>query len=119
MLESLVKHFGTDDVIHQYKCDLYPFNCDFYIKSIDTFIECNFHWTHGDMLFNENNELCINQLNQWKEKADKGSQFYVNAIEIWAIRDVNKYFTALNNGINLLIFYNISDFYNWLEELEC
>ena len=44
---------------------------------------------------------------------------YVNAIEIWTIRDVNKYFTALNNGINLLIFYNINDFYNWLEELKC
>ena len=71
------------------------------------------------MLFDESNELCINRLNSWREKADKGSQFYVNAIEIWTIRDVNKYFTALNNGINLLIFYNINDFYNWLEELKC
>ena len=71
------------------------------------------------MLFDESNELCINQLNIWREKADKGSQFYVNAIEIWTIRDVNKYFTAFNNGINLLIFYNINDFYNWLEELKC
>lgn len=119
VLESLIKYFGVNDIIHQYKCDLYPFYCDFYIKSIDTFVECNFHWTHGNMLFDESNELCINQLNIWKEKADKGSQFYVNAIEIWTIRDVKKYFTALNNGINLLIFYNINDFYNWLEELKC
>ena len=35
------------DVITQYKDDRYPFACDFYIPSLDLFIECNYHWTHG------------------------------------------------------------------------
>ena len=39
--------YGSDDVVRQYSDDRYPFSCDFYIKSKDLFIECNFHWTHG------------------------------------------------------------------------
>ena len=35
------------DVITQYKDDRYPFACNFYIPSLDLFIECNYHWTYG------------------------------------------------------------------------
>lgn len=37
----LVEKYGADDVIRQYKDERYPFACDFYIKSKDTFIELN------------------------------------------------------------------------------
>ena len=40
------------DVINQYKDERYPFACDFYIPSLDLYIECNYHWTHGGHPFN-------------------------------------------------------------------
>ena len=35
------------EIKRQYKSDLYPYRCDFYIPSIDTYIEYQGHWTHG------------------------------------------------------------------------
>ena len=43
----LLTKFNKSDIIRQYKSDLYPFACDFYIKSLDLYIEYNGHWTHG------------------------------------------------------------------------
>lgn len=54
--ELLCSHFSKEDVVRQYHSDVYPFNCDFYIKSIDTYIECNYNWTHGGHWFDESNE---------------------------------------------------------------
>ena len=51
----LIEKFGIDNVIEQYKSDLYPFYCDFYIKNLDLYIECNYHWTHGGHIFNKDN----------------------------------------------------------------
>lgn len=40
--EELKKLFTSDDIIRQHKDNIrYPFNCDFYIKSLDMFIELN------------------------------------------------------------------------------
>ncbi len=38
----LLDNFGEEDVIRQYRDECrYPFNCDFYIRSLDLFIELN------------------------------------------------------------------------------
>lgn len=50
----LIEQYGRDDVFRQYRDERYPFNCDFYIKSKDMFIECNFHWTHGKHPYDSN-----------------------------------------------------------------
>lgn len=47
MYERLAVTFGPDDVVRQYRDPRYPFFCDFYVRSLDLFVECNFHWTHG------------------------------------------------------------------------
>ena len=52
----LCKRFNVDDVIRQFKSEKYPFNCDFYIKSLDFYIECNFSWTHGGHFFDESSK---------------------------------------------------------------
>lgn len=39
--EALAAKFGADDILRQYRDARYPFRCDFYVKSIDTFIELN------------------------------------------------------------------------------
>lgn len=100
------------DVIYQYKdLERYPFVCDFYIPSIDTFIECNYHWTHGGKPYEgtiEDEEL----LNTWKSS---NSQYYINAIGTWTVRDVNKRNKAQENNLNWIEFWNIEELKKWLE----
>ena len=73
----LCKKFGEDDVIRQFKSDVYPFNCDFYIKSLDLYIECNFSWTHGGHWFDSSSKEDLEKLEKWKSKKTK---YYDNAI---------------------------------------
>ena len=103
---ELVERYGESDVICQYsKDERYPFNCDFYVKSKDLFIEVNSFWHHGPHRFDENNEKDIELLKQWEEKA-KSSQQYKNAINTWTIRDKNKIETAKKNNLNYITIYN-------------
>ena len=98
------------DVVYQYKDkQRYPFICDFYIPSLDLFIECNYHWTHGGKPYKGTEEDEI-KLSQWKEKA-KISQFYKNAIQCWTIRDVEKRKVAKQNGIKYEIIYNYKELF--------
>lgn len=96
-------------VERQYNSQEYPFNCDFYIPSINTYIECNFSWTHGGHPFNENNGDDIQLLNKWKSK---NSAYYKKAIETWTIRDINKRNIAKNNHLNFIEIWNIQEIYN-------
>ena len=101
------------DVEYQYKDkDRYPFICDFYIPSLDLFIECQYSWTHGGKPYNEITDK--EKLELWKEKA-KTSKYYQNAINTWTIRDVNKRETANKNNLNYLEFFNIQEFLKWFE----
>lgn len=118
MYDMLVSRFGKDDVVHQYKQDeRYPFVCDFYIKSLDLFIELNAHWSHGKHWFGEN----INDqltLNEWQSKVYvDGSAYYQAAIETWTFRDAKKRRTAIENNLNYVVFWknDLSDFKEWIE----
>lgn len=46
--QLLLTKYEKQDIIRQYKNELYPFHCDFYIKSRQLYIECNYYWTHGN-----------------------------------------------------------------------
>lgn len=52
----LCDKYGQLNIVRQYKDQRYPFNCDFYIKSEDTFIELNLFPTHYTEPFDETNE---------------------------------------------------------------
>ena len=108
----LLMKFDSEDILRQYKDTRYPFACDFYIKSLDLFIELNICWTHGGGPFNKNSESCIQQLNQWQKKA-KVSKFYVNAIDTWTRRDVIKLEMAKNAQLNYISFYSWDDATIW------
>lgn len=95
--------YGKEDVVRQYRDPRYPFNCDFYIKSEDLFIELNFTWCHGPNPF-ENTEEDQRLLNMWKEKA-KTSKYYQQAIHTWTVSDVNKLSTFKQNKLNFIILY--------------
>ena len=113
--EILCRKYGNENIIRQYKSEKYPFLCDFYVKSLDLYIECNFSWTHGGMFFDENNENCIQKLNVWKEKA-KTSRFYENALKTWTIRDIKKLKTAQENKLNYKVFWTLDEFENYFLE---
>ena len=103
--DELVSEYGENDVITQYFDEKrYPFKCDFYIKSIDLFIELHGNWTHGQMPYYEDNEKCVKKLNEWEEKA-KTSKYYKNAIYTWTDLDVRKRETAIKNKLNFCFIY--------------
>lgn len=112
----LLKYFNEDDVIRQYHDSRYPFNCDFYIKSLDLFIEINASWTHNTHAFDINNSSDLQILQQWQIKAQT-SEYYKNAIDTWTKRDPLKLETATYNKLNYLVFYTETDLTIFLNTL--
>lgn len=108
MKSLLIEVFGEDDVFCQYRDDArYPFACDFYIKSLDLFMELNAHWSHGGHWFDKNNEEDLQKLAEWQSRAkEKGSRYYHAAIHVWTERDLLKKATAEQNNLNYLVFWN-------------
>ena len=116
---SLLQLFEEADIVRQYNTHImehtnrYPFNCDFYIKSLDLFIELNISWTHGLHPFNKENNNDLITLNSWIEKS-KESDYYKNAIEVWTIRDPLKLKTARENNLNYIMIYSKKDIEEFL-----
>lgn len=103
--KSLLTKYNKDDIVRQYSSDdRYPFNCDFYIKSEDRFIEIQGTWTHGGHPFDENNPDDTMKLNEWVEKS-KTSPYYMSAIKVWTQTDVLKRNIAKKNNINIEFIY--------------
>lgn len=116
MYVILCDKFGKKDVVRQYKCKRYPFHCDFYIKSLDLFIELNATWLHGKHWFDSSNKDDIDTLQVFKQKIALGHRFYEVAIDVWTVRDVKKRQTAIDNNLNYVVFWknDLSDFKEWL-----
>lgn len=102
----LVAKFGADDVIRQFKSEQYPFACDFYVKSRDLYIECNFSWVHGGHFFDECSQDDLAIAEKWKAKK---TRYYQNAIHTWTIRDKQKLETALANELNYAVWWNLDE----------
>ena len=97
----------------------YPFECDFYIPSLDLFIEINFHWTHGFHPYNPQDPKDLETVKAWEVKAKelnfkgKPKYLYKKALEIWTERDVYKREIAKSNYLNYLEFFNEEEFLAW------
>lgn len=113
--KALIEKFGEDDVFPQYRSDRYPYKCDFYIKSLDLFMELNLYWMHGGHWFDENNENDLAKLQAWLVN-DKPS--YERAVYIWTQNDLDKKRTAEKNNLNYVVFWeqDLSDFNEWLNK---
>ena len=94
----------------------YPYFCDFYIPSLDLFIELNYYWKHGGEEFDKNNPEHVQRLNTYMEKA-KYNDEYKTAIETWTISDKEKILCAINNKLNYKIFWNTRDGDAWLDSI--
>ena len=115
LLKLLQDKFGFDDVLYQYQSKQYPFACDFYIKSLDLYIELQGTWLHGSEPFDATNVEHQQKLNEWQQKSQT-SQFYRNAIDVWTVRDPLKRLTAINNGIKLIEVFD-SEFFSEIKHL--
>ena len=115
--------YKYSDCIRQYKSELYPFNCDFYIPSLDLYIEYNGSHYHHYHPFDINDDNDLNELNRLKEKAEnsnahkngKKSQ-YDNIIYTWTILDLKKRNIAQQNNLNYIEFWNINEVKEWINK---
>lgn len=99
------------DLKTQYKSEVYPFDCDFYIPSLDLYIEYNGTWTHGGHFFDKNNQEDLKILELWK---NKNTKYYESAINVWTQRDVLKLNTAFENNLNYVAWFNQQQAYDWI-----
>ena len=106
--EILCEKFTKDDIVRQYKSEKYPFFCDFYVKSLDLYIECNFTWTHGGHWFDKSSTKDLKRLEYMKSKHTK---YYDNAIDTWTVRDVKKREYLEKNRLNFIVFWSLNDIY--------
>ena len=107
ILDILQKEFN--DVVHQYKSKKYNHKCDFYIPSLDLYIEYQGFYTHGTHPYNVLNENDKQILDKLKYKADNSineSNCYNKIITNWTINDVRKREEAKENKLNYLEIFN-------------
>ena len=118
LYELLIDKFDKCDIKRQYKSAKYPFLCDFYIKSLDLYIELNAFWTHGGHYYDDNDEHDVNLAQSWLIKS-QNSIFYEKAYHVWTVSDLAKRDMAIKNGINYLVFWdnNLLDAKIWLNSL--
>lgn len=114
LYSKLVALFGVEQVIRQYKDSRYPFCCDFYITSLDLFIELNAFWSHGGHWYDSSSSSDLQKLHSWISK-DKA--FYKCAADVWTKADVKKRQVAAENHIHYVVFWNndLSDFDSWVK----
>lgn len=129
----LTEKFGVDDVMYQYGLHpydkRYPFACDFYIKSLDLFIELNGYYGHGHHWYDGTNPDDVLRANHWLSSGKKRNE---KAYKTWTIDDLEKREVAKSNSLNYLVFWdgsvhsvdghkvpNLYDFYLWFNEYEC
>lgn len=102
------------DVIRSFRNkEKYPFNCDFYIPSLDLYIEYQGLWTHGTKPYDGTKEdLAI--VNKWKSK---NTQYYNNAIYVWTNLDVRKRTVAVQNNLNFKELWNLNEAKQFIDSL--
>ena len=111
------------DLKTQYKSEDYPFPCDFYIPSLDLYIEYNGFFTHNRRFFDKNNKEDVEELNrcvlrskELKEKNGNKSTRYDSLIHVWTYKDLLKLETAVKNNLNYIAWFNKEQAYDWIEK---
>ena len=114
VFERLKEYFSESDIERQYSDDdRYPFNCDFYIKPLDLFIEYNGFYMHGFHWFDESDEKDRKQAEEWLYAENPQSD---TAFETWVIRDTTKRETAKKNDLNYVVLWTKDDIENWFTD---
>lgn len=102
--DALSEYFDSRLIDRQHHDERYPFDCDFYLPSLDIYVEINGNWTHGWKPFDKGDAKCLEQLNKWEKKA-QSSDYYKNAIYTWTDLDMRKRSIAKNNHLRYISIY--------------
>lgn len=120
----LLSKFDKEDIKCQYGNKLYPFKCDFYICSLDLYIECQYSIFHNKRKYIGSKEDLL-EIEDLKNKANKRKQIlgikksqYDMIIYTWSDLDVRKREYAIKNNLNFIEFWNIEDVKKWLKNIE-
>lgn len=111
------------DTVRNYSDERYNFKCDFYIPTLDLFIEYQGSMFHNkkpykDEYKNELNKI-IERNEELKKLTGKSVTAYDNLIKTWTVRDILKRNTAKQNKLNYLEiypFYSIEDVPDFIKE---
>lgn len=107
LYEKLKLQYSEDDIVRQYRDSRYPYNCDFYIKSEDLFIELNYHQSHGAHPYDPNSIEDHKLLEEWRAKQNKDgekNQYWMYE-DVFTIKDPEKLKYAIKNKLNYLMIY--------------
>lgn len=107
LYDQLCDVFGKDDVIRQYKSCRYDWNCDFYVKSRDMFIELNASFFHNRHWFDDANSNDCAEFSSFMAKAalDSNSS-YSGVVQTWSVYDVRKRQDARDANLNYIVFWD-------------
>lgn len=97
------------DFKKEYKCEEYPFRCDYYFPKNNIYLEVQGHQTHGGHPFNPEDPNDVKKLEKLKIKDP------YNTIKVWTIRDPMKRAWAKDHNLNWHeIFTNdLNDLIEW------
>ena len=108
------------DVIRQYKCEEYPFLCDFYIPELNLFMEYQGFVSHGNHAYT-GSQQDLELLDFWWNKVyelaeDNNEQnAYLQYIHTWTVTDPLKRQTAKENNLNWIEFFTLEEFIEWFK----
>lgn len=111
--EMLVNRFGENDVLTNVIVDnRYPYHVDFYVKSLDLFIELNGDACHNNHWFDSTNARDLQILQSWRKNAERvesstgKASRYTKYIVVWTQTDVAKREAAKRNALHYLVFWD-------------
>lgn len=120
--EYLLTLFNENDIFRQYEDIRYQnpithrkFLTDFYIKSIDLFIEIQGFYSHGNHEYDSNNIDDINELNKLLNKTNT-HDLYQQKIDVWTKYDPLKRTVAKNNNLNFIEAWSLEELKNKLKQ---
>ena len=118
MIYNKLVHYFNKVICQFYDKERYPYNCDFYIPEIDTFIEYQGYFSHQNHPFDSLNKDDIKLKNDFIEKIKNGKLYYQCVINTWCDVDIKKRNKAKENNLNYIEFWNINEVDIWLKNYE-
>ena len=115
LYKNLIKIFGKENIIRNYKSEYYRWKCDFYISNYDVYIELQGSWMHGKHPYNENDINDVLKAKKLLEKSEEINQFgkkkksYLGVLHTWTVSDPLKRKTAKENNLNYLEIFSCNE----------
>ena len=122
--ELLINKLGKEDIITEYQDSRYSdpsnnrcFSCDFYIKSLDLFIEFQGAHYHYKEPYDKNNPEHIKRLRKlYEQPHEKGYQAY-HMIRVWTQSDPLKRKIAKENNLNFKELWSLQEAREFINSL--